>query len=102
MRNAQTLMQDKENDLDSAKKQLEGKLEETEAKEKFLDEKARQVNSRKHLSLLGPIVFSQRNEKKICQYKFYMYQFVTHYIGNRRGNRILVCRSCLCICLGGA
>ncbi len=46
LRNAQTLMQDKENDLDSAKKQLEGKLEETEAKEKFLDEKARQVNYR--------------------------------------------------------
>ena len=60
LRNAQTLMQDKENDLDSAKKQLEGKLEETEAKEKFLDEKARQVNSRKHSSLLGPKVFPKK------------------------------------------
>ncbi len=63
LRNAQTLMQDKENDLDSAKKQLEGKLEETEAKEKFLDEKARQVNYTILFCCITPTVFQGKNIK---------------------------------------
>ena len=45
LQNAQVLLHDKEQDLDHAKKSLESKLEETEAKEKFLDEKARQVQN---------------------------------------------------------
>ena len=44
LQNAHTLMHEKEHDLDQARKSLDGKLEETEAKEKFLDEKARQVS----------------------------------------------------------
>ena len=45
LQNAQVLLHDKEQDLDHAKKNLESKLEETEAKEKFLDEKARKVQN---------------------------------------------------------
>ena len=45
LQNAQVLLHDKEQDLDHVKKSLESKLEETEAKEKFLDEKARQVQN---------------------------------------------------------